>query len=126
MNKNTIKHLKWKLLALLNPLCWIRQGAFNKKWDRWLRDELNAGVPMSGQDNYTVKIKGIEVWTANAPYANGSMWEGRVMRETTCSRATAMLLQSKARAAQKKYRRDQKLVREQALADKLAQAGITT
>lgn len=124
MNKIAFKHLKWKLLAILSPNCWSRSEPCNQTWDHWLRDALHSNAPIENLGRLTVTIKGLEIWVANIPDADGGRWEKG--RNETCSRATALLLRSRVKAAGERQLQKELDAKDEILKAILAAADATT
>lgn len=127
ISRYAMTRLKWKFLVLVNPGCWMRCNRPYKVWDRFLWKALVADGPIPARQyygaDYTIAIRGVEVWIGNGLFSIGDLWEGQIGKEVGCSRATALLLHSKIQEAQRRHRKATKGAREAALIEKLANAG---
>lgn len=83
--------LKYKLLAIITPGCWSRNGKTNWMWDTFLWNALIDGK-IECVGSHEALIDNIIVWTNNYPYASGTT--GKMDSEYYCSRATALFLQA--------------------------------
>jgi hypothetical protein len=78
----------------VTPSVWIRTEKKHAAFDRWLWEAL-VSQTLTIDDEYTAGVAGVNVWIANAPYANGKQYRND---RFSCGRATALLLKDKVDA----------------------------
>lgn len=84
---------RYRILAVLLPTCWLRNDPCDPEWDNWLWDVIiNDKIQVVGS-HAVITDDEVAVWTANYPYASGTDYCQRVTK--SCSRATALLLNSR-------------------------------
>ena len=67
------KFLYWVsavVFGLLTPSMWLRNHTTDQALDEWFRECLSEGVYFTHIGRHTAKLKGVEIWTANHPYAS--------------------------------------------------------
>ena len=81
---------KYQLRVLMNPTLWLRNGATDKKWDKFLWQSLDDGkIEIVG--NSEALINKVVVWIDNMPYGSGT-FKAKKGHTLYCSRATALYL----------------------------------
>lgn len=89
--------LKFKMLVLLTPSCWVRTHSTDPEWDKKLWDLL-ATTQIEFIGSHEILIGGEEVWFRNHPYASGT--RGYPTEDNAySSRSTALYLHSLLPAA---------------------------
>jgi len=88
------KRIGYQCLAILTPLCWIRNGTeVDYKWDQQLWQAIEQGR-ISHVGEFSAIIDDQLVWIENYPYASGTLNLASDNRKSAryCSRATALYL----------------------------------
>lgn len=95
-----LKKLKLQLEVLFSPKLWMRLTKVNKGYDKWLWDKMEEGChriePYMFSEQLGIKSKcsvlfaGKQIWTVNAPYADGTYDPVRNQQYFMPSRATAL------------------------------------
>lgn len=81
--------LRYTIKAIFTPSVWFRNEKRHPEFDRWLWEALTI-YSLTILNEYTAEIAGVEIWIANAPYANGHPYPKN--EDMHCGRATALLL----------------------------------
>lgn len=88
---------KVALEVLLSPSLWHRNSKTDPEFDAWLSSVLDSGEvprlivnPFFPRSIYEVAIGGLEVWVANAPYADAGV-DGHLASRTTALRLRKMV-----------------------------------
>lgn len=94
--------LKYKLLVLVTPNCWVRLGTFDKKFDEWLWNSCKKISNFKADDGYCILLKNKLIWTKNYPYSSGHEYKKLLSTKNDkyCSRATALFLEAQRKKAQ--------------------------
>ena len=61
--------MKYWLMILLYPHCWIRTGRYVPMWDLTLNIMMDKGMKIEPIDQYTVRMGNYEIWISNFPYS---------------------------------------------------------
>lgn len=83
------RHL-FDFLVYINPKYWLMLIPYSKKWDEQLNFLLNNYI-FTDIGDYTAKIGGVEVWTANFPYCSFNKYRP----EEKCRPSRVTLLRAK-------------------------------
>ncbi len=70
-------YLKYTLMVLLHPSCWIRNYGTCMQWDAYLNDLIDYYEPKHDEyESEEIAVFGdTEVWIANKFYAYGTKWD---------------------------------------------------
>lgn len=92
------KFLYWisaVLFGLLTPTMWIRIHPTDQALDEWFRECLSEGVYFTHIDRCTARLKGVEVWIANHPYASFTVGGSGLPSRLTVYRLQKLLMRSR-------------------------------
>lgn len=92
------KFLYWVsavVFGLLTPSMWIRNKVTDQALDEWFRECLSEGVYFTHISIYTARLKGVEVWIANHPYASFTVDGSGLPSRLTVYRLQKLLMRSR-------------------------------
>ena len=100
------KFLYWVsavVFGLLTPAMWLRNHTTDQALDEWFRECLSEGVHFTNIGRCTARLKGIEVWIANHPYASFTVGGSGLPSRLTVYRLQKLLMRSRVEQFKSKH-----------------------
>lgn len=100
------KFLYWVsavVFGLLTPSMWLRNHRTDQALDEWFRECLSEGVHFTNIGRCTARLKGVEVWIANHPYASFTVDGSGLPSRLTVYRLQKLLMRSRVEQFKSKH-----------------------
>lgn len=91
------------VFCLLTPSMWVRNHATDQALDEWFRECLSEGVYFTHIGRQTAKLKGVEVWITNHPYASFRVGGSGLPSRLTVYRLQKLLMRSRVEQFKSKH-----------------------